>query len=86
MVNGLLPPGGFRSFNIAVAFNLALGFLRLLGSTLVFDIADHQPQCLQRRKVTTCLVDPRLMRPKRQKGDVDGIALEVLVPELDRIY
>ena len=51
MVNGLFPPGGFRSFNIAVALIVAFGFLRSLGSTLVFDVADHQPQCLQRRGI-----------------------------------
>ena len=42
MVGGLLPSGGFGSFNIAVAFDVAFRFLRLLGSVLVFDSADHQ--------------------------------------------
>ncbi|CAB0783394.1 hypothetical protein FRC0184_02245 [Corynebacterium diphtheriae] len=51
MVDGLFPPGGFRSFNIAVAFDGALRFLRSLGSALVLDVADHQPQRFQRRGI-----------------------------------
>jgi len=35
LVDGLFPPGGFRSFNIAVAFDVALGFLGSLGGALV---------------------------------------------------
>ncbi|OIR46066.1 hypothetical protein BJP08_00180 [Corynebacterium sp. NML140438] len=37
MVDGLFPSIGLRSFNIAVALNVAFGFLRALGSTFVFD-------------------------------------------------
>jgi len=51
LVDGLFLPSGFRSFNMAVALNVALCFLRSLRSALVSDVADHQPKRLQRRGI-----------------------------------
>ena len=51
MVDGLFPPSGFRSFNTAVTFNVAFCILRSLGSAFVFDVADRQPQRLQRSSI-----------------------------------
>ena len=73
MVDGLFPAVGFRSFNIAVALNIALGFLRALGSAFIFDVANHQPQCLQRCRIVGEL------------APVPGGFTQLSVERLDRI-